>query len=352
MRSKRNEKAPAYRSYDENASVFGQSKKLPDGKIVPQELIDDLKRLWPRDPADGSWIAPYYLDHTHVGRNDKRCPNCDGPHGNGHFSAPTGEPRKTGKVWFGGHLIDRHLMEYDCPVCSMDNFYNALLMRCGVDFDDFDFELLNLPQRQQMFESIHGALSVWSTNRRASGWMNIIGGIGSGKTWASQVVIHKLVSIGLEARYVLATDLAEMPVDAIHAQRHDPDAGPVSQALYEYYRIPFLVIDELFLVRQSNSGGERAFGLQHLIRMLNHRYEHRSKLATIAIWDIDWWHINETDGKTRITPNPILAGDMYPILSRAAQADWMAWTRVPDIRPRIGNRQRQKVYGQDSGDED
>lgn len=330
-----------YRSYQENEQSYGRTVTLPDGKQVPQQMIDDLKRVWPRNQHTGQWLAPYYLDLTHVDDPSRRCPNCNGPYGSGKLSAPTGSKRDHGKAYFGGDLLDRELVYYDCPVCSLDNHRQALIEVCGVNVARFDDELYDFPLRRSMVETIFIALSTWSSERKARGWMNIIGGMGSGKSWAGELVVTKLVNIGLEARYTLATRLVELPIDAIHAQRRDSDAPAVSDALGMYYNLPFLVVDELFLVNQRNAAGDRSFGLQHLIRMLDHRYAERHRLATIAIWDIDWWHISEDEsGTVKILPNMSLADDLGLIVSRASEADWMAWTKIPDIRPAIGNRKR------------
>lgn len=325
---------------------------LPDGLKVPREMINDLKLMWPRDPKTNRWIAPCYEDQRHIPNGEHICPNCKGPEGDGKLYAPTGGKRKHGAVWFAGDKLDRELKAYDCPICSTGNIRRTLIMQSGMaeEWDAFDTAIAPVAERNLMVQTLTSALNAWLDARSPFGWINVIGSVGSGKSWFSKLLVYRLIEKGLRAHYTLASDLSKLPYQALDARKHDENAKGPDDVLTPYYEIPWLAVDEIFLEQQrSGGGGERSFGLQRVSRLLDHRYTHRHRLATIMVWDIDWWTIRQgTDGHDEVFPNIALAGDLGFILSRSTEAEWMAWTKCPDLRPRFGNRKRRDVIDMES----
>lgn len=311
----------------------GEQITLPDGLIVPRGLIDDLKATWdgPRNNA------PVYRDRQYVPNETERCPNCNGPVGEGKLYSPTGKKRPRGTSLFGGDWIEREDQAYDCPVCSDGRIRMALIRRSGIgDWQDVESTLIwDRPERQHIMTAFNLALAHWSDQRRAFGWLNLIGGIGSGKTLLSQLAVCRLIQVGLTARYALAGDLSDLAFQALR-----DDVEPMV-ALRGWYDVPFLALDEVFLMRQRASNKEMNFGSAQVVHLLDYRYRNRKTLATIMVWDRAWWNWNSKVA----TPNITLAGDFGMILSRAQEAEWTGYTDCPDLRPLVGRR-GQKEYGQ------
>lgn len=316
--------------------VLEGTVKLPDGLIVPERMILDLKAVHPRGTLDGdpdSWIAPIERDQTYIGKGQTACSNCGGPEGEGRLFAPTGEERERGPYWLGGHHLIRKMVSYPCPICRSKIGISRLIAKSGIkEFANLDLTAINLPGRETLLEPLMQTIERWTSGGPPNGWINFIGPINSGKTWAAMRLGHDLIMSGWEARYCLAADLSDLAYEAIR-QGDDP-----MSLLMSYRYAPVLIVDELFLIKQVNASGEMQFGLDPLIRMLNDRYRLKDQLATVMVWDIDWWMIDPENDLYE--PNLTLAGNLAPILSRSAEADVFAWTRIGGMRELIGAKKR------------
>lgn len=310
--------------------------ELPGGKIVPLVMIDDLKATWPRDEKTNKWIAPWFEDQSFIGKDDKKCPNCGGPEGRGVLLAPTGDKRKHGGTWFGGEYIERQLVAYNCPVCSVGARTSRLVDLCGLpNFAGMDTAVWEQPGRETMIEPFFAMQSEWTTSATPHGWASIVGPLDSGKTTLAMILTHNLVAARREARYAIAADLVDTAFRAIRADEQEP-----VDALKPWYDVPYLMLDEIFLVRQINRSGELNFGVDHLIRLLDHRYRNRHRLATCVVLDSDWIKIEQDGDRLNIQPNLEIAENMGLVLSRAMESDWMCWTTLTGFRAMLGNKKR------------
>ncbi len=303
--------------------VIPNAVKLPDETIVSRQMINDLKMLWPRD-ENGKWVAPYELDHAVIAPGEKPCPNCHGPSGKGRIFAPTGDKKKHWSI-SNGFKIDRYWEAYPCPVCSTGVRQSRLIEISGLpDFDGMETDVWEFEGRETMIGPWREAQAQWTAGQ-VNDWLNLIGPRDSGKTWLSRLLVKHMVETGREARYTLASHLSDLAFKGLR-QSDDPD-----EFLYPFFETPMLVIDEIFGVQQTSGGGNEVnFGLQHLIRLINHRYDNIKRLATVMIWDSDWWNISDLTGK--LYPNITLAGDIGLILSRATEAKWNAYTTLTGLR--------------------
>lgn len=303
------------------------TKTLPDGTIVPIELINEYRAVC---LLDGTKLkGEIFFDMQFVDRKEEPCPNCHGPRGRGMLHAPTGE-KVTVTYHFGGSVDERppysrQLKAYRCPVCSSEAFRAVLRDRCGVaDWEaTAQTELWDVPGREHMVSVINGALSEWTTNH-VHGWLTIVGPYGSGKTKIAQVMVRKAVEANIAARYILAHDLGQAIMSTVTAEDRTPDS-----VLEPFRQAKLLVIDQLDWLRQRTGKGDMTMVIEHLLPFLDHRYRERQDKATVLVLNQDWYLSG--------------GGELAPIVSRATEG-WMAMTDVGDLRDRAGKSARGEQF--------
>jgi hypothetical protein len=310
---------------------MGATKTLPDGTVVPDEILTELRACALMD--GGTMKGEIFFDMQFVGHKDKECPNCHGPHGSGMLHAATGE-KVTIPYHFGGSFdtrppYSRRMKAYPCPVCATESYRAILRSRCGVEDNEAtaSTEIWEVAGREQMIATVNGALSEW-TNNHVYGWLTIVGPYGSGKTKLAQVTVRRAVESNISARYILAHDLGQFIMSTVTDDSKTPE-----EVLEPFRRAQLLVIDQLDWLRQKTNKGDMTMVIEHLLAFLDHRYRERQDKATVLVLNHDWY----TSG----------GGELAPIVSRAAEG-WVAITDIGNLRDIAGQVQRdQFVMGRD-----
>jgi hypothetical protein len=304
-----------------------QTKTLPDGTIVPAEMLSDLKAFAVMDGAPMK--GEIFFDMQFISSKDQVCPNCRGPRGRGMLHAATGE-KATVSYIFGRWDEDkplpysRQIKAYPCPVCADESFRAVLRSRCGVTDKEAtaNDEIWEVDGREEMVAVVNGALSEW-TNNRVYGWLTIVGPYGSGKTKLAQVLVRRAVEANIAARYILAHDMGQLIMNTI-----TDDSRSIEEVLEPLRRIPLLVIDQLDWLRQRTSKGDMTMVIEHLLAFLDHRYRERHDKATVLGLNRDWYLSG--------------GGELAPIVSRAKEG-WVAMTEVGNLREIAGEVQRDQL---------
>jgi hypothetical protein len=301
-----------------------QTKTLPDGMIIPAEILSELKAYAVMDGAPMK--GEIFFDMQFVSSKEEPCPNCRGPRGRGMLYAATGEKAKVPYIlgrWSNDDPLPytRQMKAYPCPVCADDSYRSLLRARCGVVDNEATAgtELWDVPGREQMMTVVNGALSEW-TNNRVYGWLTIVGPYGSGKTKIAQVLVRRAVETNVAARYILAHDLGQAITNTVTDESRN-----IEEVLDPFRRVPLLVIDQLDWLRQRTSKGDMTMVVEHLLAFLDHRYRERHDKATVMVLNHDWY----VSG----------GGELAPIVSRAKEG-WVAMTEVGNLREVAGQVQR------------
>lgn len=297
-----------------------------NGKLqLPESLINDYRTVIALDGGDPHDVVIIFDDYAGSTLDRDTCPNCLGIKGQGKFKAPTGDPIPRGRR-VSGSMLYRELVEYPCPVCSEAYYQQQRRAKCGVpSFIMSDDPLWDVPGRETMVNIIQQATIQWIESHPPAGWLMVLGGYGSGKTFLMQRAVVEMIESGIDAKYVLAGDIRDDLIEAIRLQ-NEPDITHRSpdQVVEHYKRLSVLVIDQLDWLRQRTSGGNETFAMEHIRDLLDHRYQNNK--ATAIILNREW---HDAGG-----------GDLAPILSRARMG-LVAETTVGDLRPKAGDLMRQ-----------
>ena len=278
---------------------------------VPDELVADYKSVLAIDGNSHYTKLDIICHPNFIPPGKRQCPNCLQVEGEGRIFAPTGEKRSM--YYTAGTTPRRELTGYDCPVCTTGRVVPYLEQVCGVSDHEAtaDSDVWELEARSHMVKKINEAIAKW-TEDGPSGWLTLVGPYGCGKTFLAQWVVRRLVAARIPARYVLGQHLSRKVYDAID----DPNMTP-DRALDLYRGLDVLAIDQLDWTRQTTAKGSATFALEHLVPFLDDRYRNRHKLATILIFNLDWWNS--------------CGGEYAPILSRCREG-WVGETTLGDLR--------------------